>query len=177
MQLLTNLGWEFSSSDIPSPNWQFTLLHLAHYLWKMTCMYYINGLLNPLEPTLVWPTGDWEWEEIEDRVFASPVFMLLIHHGRPVSLNKRSLFYSRCQPSIFKVDLEETVELPEILMWPSMTHIITWNHVYLDEDFEVSNLAYLPDLRNVADLSALNCGCSGFILHSLTMPTLSNIPQ
>lgn len=43
------------------------------------------------------------------------------------------------------------------------------------KDSEVSELAYLFDLKNVADLSVLNSGCSDFIRYSLTLPNLSNI--
>lgn len=59
MQLLTNLGLEVSSSDIPEifhlnipPNRLCTRLHLAHYLGNLTCMDYINGFPSPLGP--VW---------------------------------------------------------------------------------------------------------------------------
>lgn len=46
------------------------------------------------------------------------------------------------------------------------------------EDSEVSELTYLFDLKNVADLSVLNSGCSGFIHYSLTYQLcLTYVPQ
>lgn len=84
MQLLTNFGLEVSFSDIPE------IFHLnippkSTLHVTPSCSLFrepdLHGLYQWVPKSsgssLIWPKGNWQWEEIENRVFVFPISMLL----------------------------------------------------------------------------------------------------